>query len=59
MKAYLVILTTGSRKIPGNVAAENNAEALVKVANFCKEEGYFPNKIELIECTLEDGILEI
>lgn len=49
MRTFFMILDLGrdfSKSII--VKAENAADAFVKTANYCKEEGYFPINISLI-----------
>lgn len=59
MKTFLMILDLG-RDISKSiiVKAENAADAFVKTAHYCKEEGYFPINIRLTYQTEEMIILE-
>ncbi len=49
MRTFLMILDFGRDFSKGiTVKADNAADAFVKVANYCKEEGFFPINIKLV-----------
>lgn len=59
MKTFLMILDLGrdiSKSIIVNAA--NTADAFVKIANYCKKEGYFPINIRCTYQTEEIIVLE-
>ncbi len=60
MKKYVAILTLDNgTRIPATLEAKDRAEALLKIAKYCKKEGYFPIGIEVINIFESIGIIEI
>lgn len=60
MKQYIGILTMDNgTKIPAMLEATDRAEALLKIAKYCSEEGYFPVGVEVICLFQSIGIIKI
>lgn len=60
MKKYIGILKfDNNTKIPAKVEAMDKAEALMKIATYCTNNGYFPDSIEVMYLFDSIGIIEI
>lgn len=60
MKGYIGIFRLGNNtKIPVRLTASSQTEAIIKIAEYCKNEGYSPVGIEVIEMLPTIGMIEI